>query len=152
MMRHTIGPFADRGLVVHRFGWNHCRHKCLLLDELLPWNFWIPNLRRWFARKHARHPLRDGINSNKKYIMVWNFKILMIWKIKHGKLKHWKALCFSFHWKSIGENTKTCENKLVTILSKKKILKFFCDFWGQRFRNYAIYMPKKWISSNFKVV
>ena len=41
--------------------------------------------------------------------------------------------------KVIGENKKTCENNLITILSKKKIW----NFWGQKFRKYVILYAQK---------
>ena len=54
--------------------------------------------------------------------------------------------------KVIGENKKTCENNLATILSKKCFWNFFEIFEVRNFESTSFYMPKKWISSNFKVV
>ena len=89
------------------------------------------------------------ILSEKKFENFWDF-----WGQKfrnHVILYAQKWICVvvcsikNVFWrlKVIGENKKTCENNLVTILSKKKILKFFWNFWGQKFRKYVILYAQK---------
>ena len=85
---------------------------------------------------------------------VKNLEIMSFYMLKNGFVS-WYAQIKNVFWrlKVIGENKKTCENNLATILSKKNFDFFFFEIFEVRnFESMSFYMPKKWISSNFKVV
>ena len=95
------------------------------------WNFWVK-----FELKSF-----DIIVSSANYL-----KYLWVCVVTYSiKKVFWRQ-------RVTGEDMKTCENNLVTILSEKKFFIFLMIFELRNFEEMSFYIPPKWISSNFKVV